>query len=477
MDKPSDLLDTLPSVKAVLENLTIKKAGKRPQLTNEQKTNFANTIASILGVDPKFVDIRTLSDEKQTSRSISESNGAIRNASIPIIERIFVMRCTGSKETFAKISKYMDDNVHRAGGLALQIGLDPDWKVLKIYYTKEKEGNGKKLAQYFEVPFTDVHLVTGYSNENSQISSAVITGKTLEEDIYINPSLNSKILGELMRKQCVILQGPPGTGKTTLAKNIGRNFIGANGEIASLQFHAGFSYDDFVQGWRPSEDKFELCDGHFIEFCDDAATNPEKKYLMIIDEINRGNVSAIFGECFSLIESTKRGPQHEVTLAYREPDSEKREFYVPANVYLIGTMNTADRSLAIVDYALRRRFSFIDLPPAYGDSEFLKFLERRGLSREFIAKLADRMTRLNKIIREEYRSLGPGFEIGHSYFCAETSPESDVEWFNNIVEHEIAPLLLEYWYDDPDTARSLIADILMDSKSVDAESTSPTREE
>lgn len=442
-----DRVQITPST--LLDLLTIAKPGKRPQLTNKQKEDLAEGIAQVSGVDPSSVDVRTLSDDKQTARSVSESSGSINHSTIPIRDRVFVMRCTGPSTTYPKITKYMRQNAARAGGLALQIGMDPNWHVTNIFYIHEKLAEANKPAAFFSLPPEDIieiHSITGTSG------AAPAVGAVSESmDVYVSQKLEEEIISELERKKCVILQGPPGTGKTTIALRVGRNFVGTSGKITTIQFHAGYSYDDFVQGWRPTEDGFALCQGHFLDICDEALTHPEKRFLLIIDEINRGNVSAIFGEFFSLIEATKRGPEFAVHLAYNQPNVEREEFYVPPNLFVVGTMNTADRSLAIVDYALRRRFSFIDLPPAFNDSGFRSFLAKLPLSRSDVDVLADRMIALNTIISSDTRNLGAGFEIGHSYFCSPPKPgQGFFDWYSQIIAHEIAPLLREYWFDDPE---------------------------
>lgn len=454
---------------SVLNELKIEKAGKRPQLTNKQKDQFADKIRDIAGLDPSWIDIRTLSDDKQTARSISESNGAVKNSAIPIRDRVFVMRCTGSETTYEKIARYMDNNVARAGGIALLVGQSPAWSVRRLYYVKEKETSARKLAAFFAVPEDGIREITLVSTG----TAAPMAESPLERSaVYISPSLAAEITKELERKKCVILQGPPGTGKTTLALQIGKNFVGTTGKISSVQFHAGFSYDDFIQGWRPNEKGFSLCQGHFLDICEEAADNPNRRYLLIIDEINRGNVSAIFGEFFSLIEATKRGPEFGLHLAYSQPDVEREEFYVPPNLFIIGTMNTADRSLAIVDYALRRRFSFIDLVPAFHDDEFRNFLSKPPLSRIEVDFIAERIISLNQEITMDTRNLGAGFEVGHSYFC--TPPQNGQtfrDWYSSIIAHEISPLLREYWYDDQDRVQQHIALLMIGLSDATVEST------
>ena len=212
-----------------------------------------------------------------------------------------------------------------------------------------------------------------------------------------------------------------------------------------------YAYEDFIQGYRPKEGGkggFELRNGVFFSFCREAAANPSDRYVFIIDEVNRGNLSKIFGELMLLIETDKRDPEYAVPLTY---SPKAKPFHVPENLYLIGMMNTADRSLAMVDYALRRRFAFIHLPPAFGTDEFSNFLNEAGVPEGLVEKIVDRFSALNKVIRADRRNLGPGFEIGHSFFCPGDDEEDlDESWYEAIVRREIEPLLREYWFDRPD---------------------------
>lgn len=447
-----------PESKVIFDNLVIESSGTRPQLTTQQKRDFSEAVAKIAAVDPNWIDIRTLSDEKQTARSISESNGAKRNASIPLLNRVFVMRCTGEAATYEKIARYMDANVQRAGGIGIMVGADPEWHVERIYFDKRKEKEAALLAEYFLVPKDKRILI----ETPSGAESSSFATRALEDipDLFIDKDFSDDVLGELARKKCIILQGPPGTGKTTLATALAKAFVGDGGNVTAIQFHAGYSYDDFIQGWRPNGDGFELAAGHFMEICETARLSEDKNHVLIIDEINRGNVSAVFGECFSLIESTKRSPVYGMNLAYKDPNMSAEEFYVPPNVYIIGTMNTADRSLAIVDYALRRRFSFVSIPPAFGDENFASFLVAKGLPSAFVKEVFLRLNSVNEAIRSETRSLGAGFEIGHSYFCPSSPPTDHQAWYRSIIVHEIGPLLREYWFDSPETAASYEAQLL-----------------
>ena len=211
-----------------------------------------------------------------------------------------------------------------------------------------------------------------------------------------------------------------------------------------IQFHQSYSYEDFIQGYRPSSESFELRNGVFYDICNRAKNDITKPYFLIIDEINRGNLSKIFGELMMLIEADKRGEKNKIRLTY-SPSNES--FFVPDNLYVIGTMNTADRSLTIVDYALRRRFAFIKMKPNYGEY-FFNFLLKKGLSNEMISDIKNKMNNLNaKIAIDD--SLGEGFEIGHSYFCSFKSGDHK-KWLNNVFKYEIIPLIEEYWFDDQD---------------------------
>ena len=213
-----------------------------------------------------------------------------------------------------------------------------------------------------------------------------------------------------------------------------------------VQFHQSYSYDDFVQGYKPTADgSFELKNGVFYTFCQTAQADPSHAYYFIIDEINRGNVSKIFGELMMLIEADKRGQAYAIPLAYDDTP-----FYIPENVSIIATMNTADRSLAVVDYALRRRFAFITLEPQY-NQKFRQYLLDREVPVVLVDFMIEKMTKLNTIIAEDGH-LGRGFMIGHSYF---TAPSGDaVRWYERVIRLEIEPLLLEYWFDDPELART-----------------------
>ena len=256
-------------------------------------------------------------------------------------------------------------------------------------------------------------------------------------------------------KKNLILQGAPGVGKSFVAKRLAYLLLEQkdSSRIESVQFHQSYSYEDFVQGYRPDgKGGFTLRDGVFHRFCEKAKLSPGGKHVFIIDEINRGNLSKILGELMLLIECDKRGPSWATSLTYSQPGEPR--FFVPGNVYLLGMMNTADRSLSIVDYALRRRFSFASLEPMFGSDKFRGFLIDYGVPEAVVALIVTRMTALNLAISEDRANLGPGFRIGHSFFVPPEDFEYDPGWYRRVIETEIQPLLEEYWFDDPDKADS-----------------------
>ena len=298
------------------------------------------------------------------------------------------------------------------------------------------------LASVVEVPSQEGEMAYGLSDMLSEV--------------FMSASRANELLDVLRRKKNIILQGPPGTGKTFIAKRLAYSCMKAKAgdRVEMVQFHQSYSYEDFIQGFRPKENGgFERRDGVFFRFCERARLAPDKSFFFVIDEINRGNLSKIFGELMMLVEADKRGDKHRVQLTY---SMEGEHFSIPENVHIIGTMNTADRSLAMVDYALRRRFAFFQMPPQFNDKFEARLLENGNISEELAKRIVDKVTALNKAIVDD-QNLGPGFEIGHSYFCTDT-PENGGEeaWYANIVDHEIGPQLQEYWFDDKSKAEAQI---------------------
>jgi 5-methylcytosine-specific restriction protein B len=269
----------------------------------------------------------------------------------------------------------------------------------------------------------------------------------------------AEILDRWRLKMNLILQGPPGTGKTWLAKRLGFALAGSNdretarSRLRVVQFHPSLAYEDFVRGWRPAGDgRLELVDGILMQAIQAAESEPDRPFVLVIEEINRGNPAQIFGEMLTLLEVTKRRRSEAIELAYRKKPGER--VHVPGNLYVIGTMNVADRSLAIVDLALRRRFAFIDLEPRFGDV-WRAWCAHQGLENAMLAEIEARISALNAEISAAI-TLGPQFRIGHSYVTPDTDgPIIDGRaWFRARVETEIGPLLDEYWYDAPETAKA-----------------------
>lgn len=259
------------------------------------------------------------------------------------------------------------------------------------------------------------------------------------DEVYMTEKRYENLVAVLRNKKNIILQGAPGVGKTFAARRLAWSMMGEQDDsrIEFVQFHQNYSYEDFMMGYKPVEDGFELKYGIFYRFCQKAANQPDKEFFFIIDEINRGNMSKIFGELLMLIEKDYRGTK--ATLAYNG-----LSFSVPKNLYIIGMMNTADRSLAMIDYALRRRFSFFEMEPGFDSEGFIHY--QNGLNNETLNELISKVKDLNHEIALD-KSLGKGFCIGHSYFCGRDICTD--EWMHSIVDYDILPMLSEYWFDDP----------------------------
>jgi len=274
--------------------------------------------------------------------------------------------------------------------------------------------------------------------DEEEVSYEPYTADDFLHDVYMDEERYNTLKALLLTKKNVILQGAPGVGKTYAAKRLAFSIMGEkdNNRVKMVQFHQSYSYEDFIMGFRPTETGFELRKGVFYEFCRKAAED-DRPYFFIIDEINRGNLSKIFGELFMLIENDKRGV--ELQLLYAD-----EQFSIPSNVHIIGMMNTADRSLAMLDYALRRRFAFFEIAPAFGSSGFRAY--RMKVNNQKFDRLIATVEQLNEAIAND-DSLGEGFCVGHSYFC--TKATINDEWMKAVVEYELIPLLKEYWFDEP----------------------------
>ena len=320
-----------------------------------------------------------------------------------------------------------------------------DYQVLKGYPELEgMEFFTNPNGSLFKLTREEFDFIMDLIREENSVQNETHIESYSKEDfldeVYMSEQRFKTLVSVLKNKKNIILQGAPGVGKTFIAERLAYSIMGKKDDsrIRFVQFHQNYSYEDFVMGYKPVENGFELKYGVFYHFCQEASDYPEKNYFFIIDEINRGNMSKIFGELLMLIERGYRGKK--AALAYNG-----RLFSVPENIYIIGMMNTADRSLAMIDYALRRRFSFFDMEPGFDSEGFIRY--QNALDNEIFNKLILKVKELNDEITKD-KSLGKGFCIGHSYFC-----ERDVctdEWLHEVVDYDIIPMLREYWFDEAD---------------------------
>lgn len=324
-----------------------------------------------------------------------------------------------------------------------------EWKTTKYFknfvitllnVTNRDDGKYKyKLANLLDFDI-EKYLLSRYVEE--------YTKDNFLEEVLFREQDYDELVGLLLRRKNLILQGAPGVGKTFISKRLAYSLIGSKAEdqIEFIQFHQNYSYEDFIQGFRPDENGFHLENGIFYDFCVKACEHPEKNYFFIIDEINRGNISKIFGELLMLIEADKRGKEFEIYLTYNKDE----KFHIPDNVYIIGMMNTADKSLAIIDYALRRRFAFYTVHTLF-DEEYNDLLKKRlDFPEKTKEDILNKFKNLNSTISDD-GNLGDGFKIGHAYLLG--ANESN---YNAVIKYEIAPLLKEYWFDDLENAENEI---------------------
>lgn len=304
-------------------------------------------------------------------------------------------------------------------------------------YMKNQQGS------FFKLKEDEYNIIMDIIREDNPVRAEqkndIYDEESFLNDVFMDKSQYARLKSLLLTKKNVILQGAPGVGKTFAAKRLAYSILGEvdKSHVEFVQFHQSYTYEDFIMGFRPNEEGgFYLKRGIFYNFCKKAKADPDSKYFFIIDEINRGNLSKIFGELLMLIENDYRG--ESIKLAYSD-----ELFDVPRNLYIIGMMNTADRSLAMIDYALRRRFSFFDMIPAF-QTEGFKAYQKKVDNKQF-DNIIDGIVKLNEVISND-DSLGQGFCIGHSYFC--NQKEVNIEWFQNVIDYDILPMLKEYWFDD-----------------------------
>ena len=286
----------------------------------------------------------------------------------------------------------------------------------------------------------------------------------VDEGCFLERDKIERLLERLRVRKNLILQGPPGTGKTWLSKRLAFALMGKRDErrVRAVQFHPNLSYEDFVRGWRPVGDgKLDLVDGVFMETIRAASQSSDQEFVVVIEEINRGNPAQIFGELLTLLEADKRSHRDAVELCYPDGDGRRRAMHIPENLHVIGTMNVADRSLALVDLALRRRFAFVTLEPSLGEAWGKWVVQECGVDASLVEEIRRRIGTLNERIATDAR-LGRQFRVGHSYVTPSSclEPGGTREWFRQVVETEIGPLIEEYWFDSPNDASQAVEELL-----------------
>lgn len=412
----------------------------------------------VMGLD-EIGDLSVYSEKEDIRKALAsqtEANGSQKNLALMAWEFSHVMKsgdivfAKRSTDTIVAKGVVTDGYYFDDGRECRKNVLPVEWQI-----TEDKPHPGRAVAKRLTdiTRYTDYveQLLSLYSDEDTEPDYGNVTAydpytkADFLKDVYMPEKAYDSLVKVIKAKKNIIIQGAPGVGKTYCAKRLAYSIMGEKdtSRVQMVQFHQSYSYEDFIEGYRPDGNGFILNKGAFYRFCDDARNDEDRDYFFIIDEINRGNLSKIFGELFMLIENDKRGI--ELQLLYS-----RERFSVPKNLYIIGMMNTADRSLAMLDYALRRRFSFIDLKPGFDTDGFKEYKDTLNCNK--FNRLIDCVSALNdKIAADE--SLGEGFCIGHSYFC-NLKPESvDNDLLSSIVEYEIIPLLKEYWFDEVTNVR------------------------
>ena len=334
------------------------------------------------------------------------------------------------------------------------------WLKIQDYELDHKIAQ-KTLTDFTKYPTTIKNLEDFYFGGTNKIESSddMFDVDTLLKDTFFDKQKFKELASVFTEKKNIIIQGAPGVGKTFIGNKLAQHIAQNNNNILNLVLHENYSYEEFIMGIRPDSDgKFVLSNGAFYNFVKKAINSPEENFVVVLDEINRANITKIFGELMVLVEHDKRGPNHAVKLMYNTDE----DFYLPENILIIGLMNTADRSLKVIDYALRRRFHFYTFEPQFDSDDFKSFLRSRNVQSNIIEKIVTNLTKINQKISDDSFDLGPGYCIGHSFFCPkqDTNTNFDNNWYINIINSQILPLINEYYFDKPDTAAEITNDLI-----------------
>jgi hypothetical protein len=466
---PLDLLKPTPT-----------EAENRNQLDREQADAWADGLAASLGIPPDAVVTKAASKSNQWTRALQEAcgtftkraNSTARGASRPrtLTVRVFNDSDADRQRTAEPLLReagiYGIDVLVIAGGDAAgnaryieAVAAIPQYKAI-----------GDKLVAML-APKRSALLSLGGQGHilEARTSNPTSLGDLAKDFESIDSEERACLLRNWRRTLCLILEGAPGVGKSHIAEHLANGLAidGRSVVITRVQFHQSTTYEEFVRGWRPTADgKFRIRRGLLPQFARKAESALDIPHVLIIDEINRGNVAKIFGEMLSLVESTKRDQRYAVRLG-------NEQFHLPPNLYILGLMNTADRALAMVDFALRRRFVFWRLSSAIGSTSFRTYMESLGIPPGLARWITERYGELNKLIASE-PDLGDGFQIGHSYFCLPPSAGMPASiWYADILRTQIAPLLREYSAGDTDRLQRWLALVQL-SDDVAAEQSDPT---